>query len=188
MTKSSTALMSLIAAVPGGVLALLLVWAFLGHADAMGGMLNAVVGIALLCGVAAALMPVGIVLFGGPKGPKKAKAPKPPKEPKAKKEKKGRKAKDEPVADEDELAGGSAVDLDEADEDVREGSSSDMLADSGADDSGELMVDDEDDDLRKPQAAADWDDSDDALSDEFEFDDALSDDELEFDFDDEDDK
>lgn len=186
MTKSSTALMSLIAAVPGGILVLLLVWAFLGHADDMGGMLNAVVGIALLCGVAAALMPVGIVIFGGPKGPAKVKAPKPPKEPKAKKEKKGKKSKDVPVDDEDEAgAADSAVDLDEADEDSMEGSSSDMVEEFDADDSGELLIEEEED-LRKPQAAADWDDSDDALSDEFEFDDALSDDELEFDFDDED--
>jgi hypothetical protein len=168
VTKSSSALMSLVAAVPAAFLAFLLVMAFLNHADVMGGTLNAVVGVALLAAVATALMPVGILVFGGPKGParpKAAKAPKPSK----------KKGKDEPAKEEE----AAALAPDEVEEEVLVeeeevvAAESDAMLDEfeGGEDAG--FDDDE------------WDASGEGASDEFEFDDALSDDELDFDFDDE---
>lgn len=172
MTKSSSALMSLMAAIPGALLAFLLVMAFLSHADKMGGTLNAVVGVALLASIATALMPVGILLFGGPKGPAKPKAAKPPKP------KKEKKRKGEPAADEE---------LDDDAASLADADSSELVDDElDVEDSSDMVESLDSEDELSSTEDADWDDS--AASDEFEFDDSLSDDEFEFDFDDEDDK
>lgn len=179
MTKSSTALMSLVAAIPGALLAFLLVMAFLNHADKMGGTLNAIVGVALLCGVATALMPVGVLIFGGPKGPAKPKAAKKvkPKKEKAKKEKPAKKqAKSEP---DDEFV----------DEDADDEGSSELVDDEvDLDDEETEQVElAEDDEIARKKVSDEWDVPDSQDDDDFEFEDALSDDELEFDFDDEED-
>jgi len=65
--RTSYALMSLTAAVPGFLLAAALTVAFLQHADQMPGLLPAVAGVAWLVAVLMAVTPVGILLFGGPK-------------------------------------------------------------------------------------------------------------------------
>lgn len=163
MTKSSTFLMSLVAAVPAGLLAFLLVMAFLSHADDMGGTLNAVVGVGLLAAVGTAVMPVGIVLFGGPKGPAK---PKPPKKSKTEEPSEeaaaGEESGEVPVeeTDDEQLLAEDSADLSEA------GSSSELAEFDAAED--------------------DWDETAEGAGDEFEFDDeGLSDDDLDFDFDDE---
>lgn len=154
--------MSLVAAVPGGILAFLLVMAFLSHADDMGGTLNGIVGFTLLCSVAAALMPVGIMLFGGPKG---ATKPKP--------------AKEKTDADEGDDSKAAADEFGDSDD------SSDLLESGDSDASGELMEADDDDSSGEHELSDEWDTSDADLSDEFEFDDALSGDDLELDFEDE---
>jgi hypothetical protein len=160
--------MSLVAAVPAAFLAFLLVMAFLNHADGMGGTLNAVVGVALLAAVATALMPVGILLFGGPKAPAKPKAAKAPKPSK-------KKGKDEPAEEEEDAA---AVAPDEAEEEVLVEEEEVVAAESDA------MLDEFEAD-EDAGFEDDWDETGEGASDEFEFDDALSDDELDFDFDDE---
>lgn len=167
MTKSSSALLSLVAAVPAAFLAYLLVMAFVNHADTMGGTLNAVVGVALLAAAAAALMPVGILLFGGPRGAAKPKAAKPPKPSK----KKGKEEPAEPV----EAVGVAEVEEEAYVEEEQEFATAESVA----------MLDEFDAD-EDAGVAQDWDESGEGASDEFEFDDALSDDELDFDFEDED--
>ena len=182
MTKSQTALTSLVAAVPGGFLAYLLVMAFLGHADQMGGMLNGVVGVALLCSIAAALTPVGIMLFGGPRTAK----------PKAKKKADDDDAGDSVVGleevDEFESASGVSdayADSDDSDELLDDFGSSDLLDGGESDESGEMMDAYDDEQTGRREVSDEWDVPDSDLSDEFEFDDALSDDEMDFDFEDE---
>jgi hypothetical protein len=170
VTKSSSALLSLVAAVPASFLAFLLVMAFLNHADSMGGTLNAVVGVALLSAVATALMPVGILLFGGPRGPARPKTAKPPK-PSKKKKGKGEAAEEEP---EDKAAAVAATSVDDLidDEEFGAADSDAMVEEFDAGDGEESAFDEQ------------WDESGAEGSDEFEFDDALSDEELDFDFDD----
>lgn len=170
MTKSSSALLSLVAAVPAAFLAFLLVMAFLNHADKMGGTLNAVVGVALLAAVATALMPVGVLLFGGPRGPAKPKAAKAPK---PAKKKKGKAASEEDAAA-SAIAATAAQDEELVDDEEFETAESDAML--------------EEFEAEEPDAAVeeDWDEAGEGASDEFEFEDALSDDELDFDFDDED--
>ncbi|MGE0377195.1 MAG: hypothetical protein AB7Q45_17425 [Planctomycetaceae bacterium] len=72
MGRTNFALMSLTAAVPGAFLVLTLVTGFLKHADKMPGALSAVAGITLLVAALLAAMPVGILLFGGPKSARAA--------------------------------------------------------------------------------------------------------------------
>lgn len=65
--RTSYALMSLAAAIPGLILAAALTLAFLRHADTMPGLLPVVAGIAWLVAVLMAVTPIGILLFGGSK-------------------------------------------------------------------------------------------------------------------------
>jgi hypothetical protein len=149
-------------------------------------MLNGVVGVTLLCSIAAALMPVGIMLFGGPKGAAK---------PKKSKKKDDDDAGDsvvglEEVDDYDSASGVSDAyaDLDdsgELTEDFGSSESSDLLDGGESDESGEMMDAYDDEQTGRHQVSDEWDVSDSDQSDEFEFDDALSDDELDFDFEDE---
>lgn len=160
--------MSLVAAVPAALLAFLLVMAFLNHADAMGGTLNAVVGVALLAAVATALMPVGILIFGGPRGaakPKAAKAPKP-----SKKKGKDETPEEEPVAAATGLEEAEQEPLVDEEDEFATAESDAMLEEFEADE--EVGLDEE------------WDQEGEGVSDEFEFEDELSDDELDFDFED----
>jgi len=164
--------LSLVAAVPAAFLAYLLVMAFVNHADTMGGTLNAVVGVALLAAAAAALMPVGILLFGGPRGaarPKAAKAPKPSK----------KKGEEDVPEEESEDA---AVGFESAEQEVLV---EEELEPAGAESDAMLDEFDTDSDAGFEE---DWDETGEEASDEFEFDDALSDDELDFDFEDEGDR
>uniref|UniRef100_A0A7C2NYI4 Uncharacterized protein n=1 Tax=Schlesneria paludicola TaxID=360056 RepID=A0A7C2NYI4_9PLAN len=71
MTRMQTAAASLVAAIPAALLAVLLVMAFLNSSENLKGLTMVLVGGTLACGVALAAMPVGILVFGGPK---KAKA------------------------------------------------------------------------------------------------------------------
>lgn len=77
MGKVSFALTSLVAAIPGGILCYLLVMAFVSHAANLQLMSQIFVGLSLLCAGTVALMPVGILIFGGRPAGKKtsAKAP-----------------------------------------------------------------------------------------------------------------
>ena len=90
MSKTNLALSSLIAAIPGGFLAYLLVMAFLHHIGDMPMMLQVLVGLALVGCVVATLSPVGILVFVGGDG-----ATKPKKEKKAKKGKKSEAVEEE---------------------------------------------------------------------------------------------
>lgn len=65
---------SLIAAIPGLVVAGLMVSAFLNYAGQASNMLLAVVGITMLTAAALALMPVGIIVFSGKAGKASKKA------------------------------------------------------------------------------------------------------------------
>lgn len=64
---------SLIAAIPAAVVTLLMVLVFLQHTDKASVAMLGVVGVTMLASATVALMPVGIVLFGGaPRGAKAA--------------------------------------------------------------------------------------------------------------------
>ncbi|MGE3313524.1 MAG: hypothetical protein AB7O26_00320 [Planctomycetaceae bacterium] len=88
MTKSSLALVTIVSAIPGAFLACVLVGSLMTSFSDMPTMFIALVGLALLAAAAAALMPVGIMVFGGRGGASAVvAAPKPAKEKKSKKEK-----------------------------------------------------------------------------------------------------
>lgn len=67
-----TAAASLVAAIPAGILATLLVMMFLTHAENLKGLMPVFVGAALLCAVVVVIMPFGILLFSGKSGAKAA--------------------------------------------------------------------------------------------------------------------
>ncbi len=63
MSRVGVVLTSLVAAVPGAALTVLVVMAFLKYADAMSGVLIGLSAVTLLASALIALLPVGIVLF-----------------------------------------------------------------------------------------------------------------------------
>jgi hypothetical protein len=69
VTKQSLALTSLIAAIPGLFLALLMVWAFIGYAGGSTVTLKLLAFVLLLIGGGIAALPVHIWLRGGPDAP-----------------------------------------------------------------------------------------------------------------------
>ncbi|MFN0056350.1 MAG: hypothetical protein ACKV0T_29745 [Planctomycetales bacterium] len=83
MSKSQLALTSLVAALPGGWLAYLMVMAFLGPGAGGWPILKGLAGTLLLIGATLAVMPVGILLFSGPKTVKPPKKKKTDAEPAA---------------------------------------------------------------------------------------------------------
>jgi hypothetical protein len=95
VTKSSLALVTIVAAIPGAFLAFVLVTSLLHFFSDMPGMFVGLVALTLLSAALAALMPIGVMLFSGKSGGAVAKAPKAEK---PAKEKKGKKAKGEPEA------------------------------------------------------------------------------------------
>jgi hypothetical protein len=70
MTRMQTAAASLVAAIPAGFLAALLVMAFLNSSENLKGLVMVLVGATLVSGALIAAMPVGILIFGGKKKPK----------------------------------------------------------------------------------------------------------------------
>jgi hypothetical protein len=72
VSKNGLFLVSLVAAVPGGLLVYLMVMAFLNHAGGPTMWPKALAGTALLIGLVLAVMPFGILVFGGPKAEKAA--------------------------------------------------------------------------------------------------------------------
>lgn len=74
MTRTQTAAVSLVAAIPAGFLAALLVMAFLNHAENLRMMTQILVGGTLLVTAMVVLMPFGILIFGGKKSAAKAPA------------------------------------------------------------------------------------------------------------------
>jgi hypothetical protein len=73
MTRMQTAAASLVAAIPAALLASLIVLAFLSHDGSLKGLMPVVAGVTLACAASVALMPFGILVFGG-KAKKKAAA------------------------------------------------------------------------------------------------------------------
>ncbi len=67
MGRTQRALTSLVAAIPAGFLAYLLVMVFLSRADSLTMMTQIVVGVTLLCAALVALMPIGLMIFTGKK-------------------------------------------------------------------------------------------------------------------------
>ena len=65
MGRTQRALTSLVAAIPAGFLAYLLVTVFLKQADTLPTMAKVLVGVTLLCAALVALMPFGLLIFGG---------------------------------------------------------------------------------------------------------------------------
>lgn len=65
MQKNQLAATSLVAAIPAGVLAVLLIMAFLGSTDKMTGVLIGVNAVALLLAILVALMPAAVMVFYG---------------------------------------------------------------------------------------------------------------------------
>jgi hypothetical protein len=63
--RTQRALTSLVAAIPAGFLAYLLVMVFLSRADSLTMMTQIVVGVTLLCAALVALMPIGLMIFTG---------------------------------------------------------------------------------------------------------------------------
>ena len=74
MNKNTLCLTSLVAALPGAWLAVLMVMAFINFAGGWSAPLKGIAGLLLLAGAALAAMPVGIFLFFGPKTAKPLKA------------------------------------------------------------------------------------------------------------------
>lgn len=70
MTRTQTAATSLVAAIPAGLLAALLVMAFLTNSENLKGMAMVLVGTTLVVAAGIALLPVGIMVFGGKKKPR----------------------------------------------------------------------------------------------------------------------
>ena len=70
MTRMQTAAASLVAAIPAALLAALLAMAFLSHSENLKGAAMGLVGATLVCAAGIALMPFGIMVFGGKKKPK----------------------------------------------------------------------------------------------------------------------
>jgi hypothetical protein len=70
VSKNSLLLVSLVAAIPGGVLVCLMVMAFLNYAGGSTMWPKALAGMSLLIGLLLAVMPIGIFVFGGPKAEK----------------------------------------------------------------------------------------------------------------------
>ena len=65
MGRTQRALTSLVAAIPAGFLAYLLVEVFLKRADTLPTMMKVLVGVTLLCAALVALIPFGLLIFGG---------------------------------------------------------------------------------------------------------------------------
>ena len=160
MSKLQLPLISLVAAIPGGFLAYLLVMAFLNHAESMPTMLHAVAGTTLLMSGVLVLMPLGALIFG-PKGGAK---------------KKGKDLEEAESFDEDdeELVSDSAAELSgEFEEDDFDEADGDMFESAG-----DLEVGDDFDEFDGAEASGELSDG------EFDF----ADDEYEFDEDEEEDK
>ena len=76
MTKTGLFLTSFVAAIPGAGLAYLMVMGFLEHSGGASMWIKALAGMLLIIGALLAVMPFGILVFGGPrseKAPKQAK-------------------------------------------------------------------------------------------------------------------
>jgi hypothetical protein len=97
VNKTNLALTSLVAAIPGAWLAVLMVMAFVSFAGGWSVTVKGLAGALLLIGGVLAVMPIGILVLGGPKTEKPAK----PKEKAAK-----------AAADDDELQAAAVVDDD----------------------------------------------------------------------------
>lgn len=162
MSKLQLPLISLIAAIPGGFLAYLLVMAFLNHAESMSTMLLAVAGTTLLMSAVLVLMPIGALIFG-PKGGAKKKG----------KDTAAADSFDEDEAGDDELVSDSAAELSGEFEDDELGDDFDETDDETFESAGDLEIGDDFDDA---EVSGELSDS------EFDF----ADDEYEFDEDDED--
>jgi hypothetical protein len=67
VTKQGLFLTSFVAAIPGALMAYLMVAAFLQHAGGPSAWTKALAGMLLLIGLLLAAMPLGIFLYGGPK-------------------------------------------------------------------------------------------------------------------------
>lgn len=67
MGRTQRALTSLVAAIPAGFLAYLLVRAFLDSADKLTTTTQVLVGVTLFCAALVTLMPFGLLIFGGKK-------------------------------------------------------------------------------------------------------------------------
>ena len=68
MSKKSLALVSLVAAIPGLILTVMLVMNFLARSDKLTGMLWAVSIVTMLCSVFVMVLPVGVMLTGAKAG------------------------------------------------------------------------------------------------------------------------
>lgn len=73
MSKLGLVLTSLVGAIPGGVMAAVMVMAFVNYAGGSSTTFKVLAGLLLLIGSFLAAMPVGILLFAGPKSEKKIK-------------------------------------------------------------------------------------------------------------------
>ncbi|QDT80380.1 hypothetical protein Mal35_38510 [Gimesia maris] len=160
MSKLQLPLISLVAAIPGGFLAYLLVMAFLNHAESMPTMLLAVAGTTLLMSGVLVLLPIGALIFG-PKGGAKKKG----------KDNVEEDSFDEDESGDEELVSDSAAELSgEFEEDEFDEADDDMFESAG-----DLEIGDDFDDA---EVSGEMSDS------EFDF----ADDEYEFDEDEEEDK
>ncbi len=158
MGKVSFALTSLVAAIPGGFLCYLLVMAFVSHAANLQLMSQIFVGLSLLCAGTVALMPVGILIFGGRSAGKKTAAKSPS----------GKKS--QAVADEDDAEVLDADEDLEIEEDLEATSSFEPVVDGDDDftdaieqDSNEMFLESADDlETASEEIFDDFDDEEDS--------------------------
>lgn len=173
MTKLQISLVSLVAAIPGGVLAYVMVMAFLNHGGGSSGMLKGLAGGTLVVGSLLALMPIGIFIFAGPK---KAKT--------ADKDDDATELQEDDAADSGDVDAAQTVIYDSPDADDE-----DELADSADLDEAEATIDADADDFEMADDDEDLElgDDDSAADDDLEVTMDASGDDDDFSFDDEDD-
>jgi hypothetical protein len=121
MGKMSFAVTSLVAAIPGGILCYLLVMAFVSHAANLQLMSQIFIGLTLLCAATVALLPVGILIFGGRPAAKKSAAAT------------GKKSKAAAVSDDEVVLDADDEEVLDADDDLEATSSFEPVVDEDED-------------------------------------------------------
>lgn len=143
----------MVAAIPAGLLAYLLVMVFLTKADGLPTILQILAGLTLACAALIALMPIGLLIFGGKRAPKDA-ADKPS----------AKAGKAAPADDEEEIEAvedleeaseidddASAFDVDESDADIMADSDDEITSNDSSLDEIESVDFDDDDDEPAPK-------------------------------------
>lgn len=139
----------MVAAIPAGLLAYLLVMVFLTKADGLPTILQILVGLTLACAALVALMPIALLIFGGKRAPREDSDKSSAKSGKAAKDDDGEVEAAEEIEDAgDEEA--SAFDIEESDADITADSDAEISGNDSSLDEIESVDFDEDDEDDEP--------------------------------------